>query len=111
MKNAKEVVTIPLRFKIIEKEEKISSCLEGISGISGGVLAHLFLGISVHKRGIPFLKQRKLTNKVRIVLLFLKSMCTPNGRYDDVREYASQSTHGTDPFLCLRQQRIVANYV
>ena len=28
-----EVVTIPLRFKIIEKEEKISSCLEESSGI------------------------------------------------------------------------------
>ena len=42
LKNAKEVVTIPLRFKIIETEEKISSCLEESSGISSGVLANLF---------------------------------------------------------------------
>ena len=42
LKNAKEVVNIPLRFKIIEKEEKISSCLEELSGISSGVLAHFF---------------------------------------------------------------------
>ena len=49
--------TIPLRFKIIEKDEKISSCLEESSGISSGVLARLILGISVRKRGIPFLKQ------------------------------------------------------
>ena len=34
LKNAKEVITIPLRFKIIEKEEKISSCLEVASQVA-----------------------------------------------------------------------------
>ena len=42
IENAKEVVTIPLRFETIEKEETISSCLEESSGILSGVLAHLF---------------------------------------------------------------------
>ena len=69
LKNAKEVITIPLRFKIIEKGEKISSCLEESSGISSGILPHPFLGISVHKHNIPFLKQRKLTKKVRVFAL------------------------------------------